>query len=365
MEVHCVEGKARTGTVELANGSFSTPCFMPVGTRGAVKLLDAGDLESIGPEIVLANTYHLMMRPGAETVEALGGVGRFTGWPGLTLTDSGGFQVFSLRGRVDEGGVSFKSVYDGSGHRFDPVSAVRTQERLGADIQMVLDHCCGLPAPFEVVRAAAERTLAWAAIARDAHRREDQSLFGIVQGGVSEELRAESAERTVAIGFDGYAIGGLSVGESRVEMLQALAASVPGLPADRPRYMMGVGDPRSLVEAVALGVDMFDCVAPTRMARHGVALGESGRIRLRSQRFARDSGPLDPKCGCPVCDRYSAGYVRHLLIVAEPTAGRLITIHNLHWMMGFMRKIRAAIETATLHSLIRDTNEAWSGDGLR
>lgn len=365
MEIHSSDGSARAGRVELANGSFCTPCFMPVGTRGAVKLLDAGDLEAIGPEVVLANTYHLMMRPGVGVVESLGGVGRFSGWPGLMLTDSGGFQVFSLRARVDDDGVSFRSVYDGSQHRLDPVSAVRIQERLGADIQMVLDHCCGLPAPEEVVRKAAEQTLAWAALARKAHRREDQSLFGIVQGGVSEALRAESAQRTVAIGFDGYAVGGLSVGESRAELMSALGAALPDLPVDQPRYLMGVGDPRSIVEAVALGVDMFDCVAPTRMARHGVALGGQGRIRLRLKRFASDDGPLDPTCPCPVCRRYSAGYVRHLLVVAEPTAGRLISIHNLHWMMNFMCKIRQAIATGTLERVVRETNEAWSGDGLR
>jgi queuine tRNA-ribosyltransferase len=353
------------GRVELAKGSFSTPCFMPVGTRGAVKLLDAGDLDAIGPQVVLANTYHLMMRPGAEVVESLGGVGRFTGGGGLMLTDSGGFQVFSLRARVDDDGVCFRSVYDGSQHRLDPVSAVRIQEQLGADIQMAPDHCCGLPAPDEVVRTAAEQTLAWAEVARGAHRREDQSLFGIVQGGVSEALRFECAERTVAIGFDGYAVGGLSVGESRAQMLCALGAALPALPTDQPRYLMGVGDPRSIVESVALGVDMFDCVAPTRIARHGVALGDSGRIRLRSKRFARDDSPIEAMCSCPVCRRYSAGYIRHLLVVAEPTAGRLISIHNLHWMMDFMRKIREAIGTGTLSRVISKTNEAWSGDGLR
>jgi queuine tRNA-ribosyltransferase len=365
MTIEAVDGDARCGSVQLARGSFATPCFMPVGTRGPVKLLDAADLESLRPEVVLANTYHLMLRPGAEVVDKLGGVGRFTGWPGLMLTDSGGFQVFSLGASVDAEGVSFKSVYDGSRLRLDPAGAVRIQEKLGADIQMALDHCCGLPAPDEVIRDAAERTLAWAAVARSAHRREDQSLFGIVQGGVSESLRAQCAERTVALDFDGYAIGGLSVGESRREMLAALSATTPGLPADQPRYLMGVGDPVSIVNAVAAGVDMFDCVAPTRIARHGVAMSDGGRVRLRSARFASDDGPLDRACSCPVCGRYSAGYIRHLLMVGEPTAGRLISLHNLHWMLKFMSKIRDSIKAGTLAGMIRDVDEAWSGCSLR
>jgi len=363
--IEATDGDARCGTVQLDRGSFATPCFMPVGTRGPVKLLDAADLESLGPQVVLANTYHLMLRPGAEVVDKLGGVGRFTGWPGLTLTDSGGFQVFSLGAQVDAGGVSFRSVYDGSRLRLDPAGAVRIQEQLGADIQMALDHCCGLPAPDEEVREAAERTLAWAALARSAHRREGQSLFGIVQGGVSEALRAECAERTVALDFDGYAIGGLSVGESRQEMLAALSATTPGLPFDQPRYLMGVGDPVSIVHAVAAGVDMFDCVAPTRIARHGVAMARNGRVRLRSARFAYEDAPVDPDCSCAVCQRYSAGYIRHLLLVGEPTAGRLISLHNLHWMLDFMATIRASIRDGSLARTVREVDEAWSGGSLR
>ncbi len=365
LSIEAADGDARCATVQLARGSFATPCFMPVGTRGPVKLLDAGDLESLGPEVVLANTYHLMLRPGADVVDELGGVGRFTGWPGLMLTDSGGFQVFSLGAEVDAGGVSFRSIYDGSRRRLDPAGAVRIQEQLGADIQMALDHCCGLPAAGEVIREAAERTLAWAATARGVHRREDQSLFGIVQGGVSEALRAECAERTVALDFDGYAIGGLSVGESRREMLAALSATIPGLPVDQPRYLMGVGDPVSIVHAVATGVDMFDCVAPTRLARHGVAMARGGRIRLRTARFARDDGQIDPDCSCPVCRRYSAGYIRHLLVVGEPTAGRLISLHNLHWMLEFMSTIRDSIRAGTLASTVREVDEAWSSGSLR
>ena len=358
---HAYDGHARTGTVHTARGSFSTPCFMPVGTRGAVKLLDAADLDRLAPEVVLANTYHLMMRPGTAVVEALGGLRRFLGWSGLMLTDSGGFQVFSLRPAVDDDGVTFRSTYDGSRHRFTPETAVAVQEQLGADIQMVLDVCLGLPAPAEDVRRAAERTLSWAARARAAHRREDQSLFGIVQGGTSPALRAESAARLVEMGFDGYAIGGLSVGEPLEEALPAMEAALVGLPPDRPRYLMGVGDPVSMVEAVARGVDMFDCVLPTRLARHGTALTSAGRVQLKANRYARQDGPLDPACPCPVCARYSAGYLRHLLTVGELTGGRLVTIHNLAWTLALVDRMREAVAAGTLSLLRKEVGEAWSG----
>ncbi|MDA8047534.1 MAG: tRNA guanosine(34) transglycosylase Tgt [Actinomycetota bacterium] len=363
--VTAADGAARTATVRTARGTFRTPCFMPVGTRGAVKLLDAVDLAALGPQVVLANTYHLMMRPGVETVAALGGLHRFTGWDGHMLTDSGGFQVFSLSPKVDDGGVTFRSTYDGSPHRFTPESAVAAQEVIGADIQMVLDVCCGLPAPDPVIRQALDRTLAWAARARAAHRRPDQSLFGIVQGGVSRAMRAEGAARLVEMGFDGYAIGGLSVGEPLDQAVPAMAAAIEHLPPDRPRYLMGVGDPVSMIEAVALGVDMFDCVLPTRLARHGTALTAGGRVQLKASRFARRSGPVDDTCGCPVCSRYSAGYLRHLLVVGEPTGGRLLTIHNLSWLLALVERIGRAVGTGTLESLRKDVAEAWSGTTLR
>jgi queuine tRNA-ribosyltransferase len=338
---------------------------MPVGTRGAVRLLDSADLEALGPQLILANTYHLMMRPGAESIAALGGLHRFTGWGGLMLTDSGGYQVFSLGPQVDDDGVTFRSTYDGSTHRFTPEDAVRVQELIGADIQMVLDVCCGLPASSEEVRLAAKRTLAWATRARAAHGRDDQCLFGIVQGGLDSELRAECAAETVAIGFDGYAVGGLSVGETRGEMLPALAAAIGPLPHDRPRYLMGVGDPVSIVEAVSLGVDMFDCVLPTRLARHGTALTSTGRLSVRAARLAADDGPLDGHCGCRVCARFSRGYLRHLLTVGEPTAGRLLTIHNLTWMLDLFERIRESIEAQKLSMLRRDVAEAWDPGPLR
>jgi queuine tRNA-ribosyltransferase len=363
--VEASEGPARTGTVRTARGRFRTPCFMPVGTRGAVKLLDAGDLDLLDPQVVLANTYHLLMRPGAETVAGLGGLHRFTGWNGHMLTDSGGFQVFSLGPSVDDDGVTFRSTYDGSRHRFTPENVVAAQEAIGADIQMALDVCCGLPAPPEVLRTAADRTRAWAGRARSVHRRDDQSLFGIVQGGTDPLLRAECAEQLVDLGFDGYAIGGLSVGEPREEALPALAAALAHLPLDRPRYLMGVGDPVSMVEAVALGVDMFDCVLPTRLARHGTALTGAGRVQLKGRRFARQSDPLDPACSCPTCRRYSAGYLRHLLSVGEATGGRLLTVHNLSWILDLVERIRGAIVEGTLHKLRSEVAAVWSGRGLR
>ena len=359
------DGPARAGVVSTARGSFSTPAFMPVGTRGAVRLLDAADLDELGPQVVLANTYHLMLRPGASTVAGLGGLHRFTGWEGHMLTDSGGFQVFSLSPDVDDGGVTFRSTYDGSTHRLTPESAVAIQEQLGADIQMVLDICCGLPAPDEDVRLAAKRTLDWAVRARDSHRREDQCLFGIVQGGIDNELRAECAEATAALQFDGYGIGGLSVGEPREEMLPALAAAISGLPADRPRYLMGVGDPVSMLESIALGVDMFDCVLPTRLARHGTALTSEGRYQVKSLRHANDDGPLDASCGCRVCARFSRGYIRHLLVVGEPTAGRLLSIHNLAWTLSLVDQAREAIRAGTLAGLMAGVREAWEPGALR
>ena len=365
LSVEATDGTARIGRVSTARGSFSTPVFMPVGTRGTVRLLDASDLDDVGPEIVLANTYHLMLRPGADVVAGLGGLHLFTGWDGQILTDSGGFQVFSLSPDVDEDGVTFRSTYDGSTHRLTPESAVELQQKLGADIQMVLDICTGLPAPDEEIRLAAKRTLAWAARARDAHTRSDQSLFGIVQGGVSLDLRAESAAQTAALGFDGYGIGGLSVGEPREQMLPALAAAIGELPPDRPRYLMGVGDPVSMVESVALGVDMFDCVLPTRFARHGTALSDSGRFQLKGARFAEDPEPVDPACGCAVCRRFSRGYIRHLLVVGEPTGGRLLTVHNLAWLLGFVDQIRAAIRSGTLDDLRQRVRAIWEPDPLR
>jgi queuine tRNA-ribosyltransferase len=361
------DGAARTGRVLTPRGAFRTPCFMPVGTRAAVRALDTADLEALGAEVVLGNTYHLMLRPGADVVAGLGGLHGFTAWDGHVLTDSGGYQVFSLGPAVDDDGVTFRSTYDGSTHRLTPEGAVATQRLLGADIQMVLDVCAPHPAPPEVLRLAVERTAAWARRAAAKHARlgvEDpegprQALFGIVQGGVDEALRVESAERTAALDFPGHGIGGLSVGESRADMLPALAAALEVLPPEKPRYLMGVGDPRGLVEAVGLGIDMFDCVLPTRLARHGTLLTSAGRVNLKNARYAADEGPIDAECPCRVCARHSRGYLRHLLQVGEPTAARLLTLHNVAWTFALVDRMRSAIVAGTYPALLAEVREVW------
>jgi queuine tRNA-ribosyltransferase len=296
-------------------------------------------------------------------VARLGGLHGFSAWGGHVLTDSGGYQVFSLKPKVDDEGATFTSTYDGSSHHLSPEGAVDVQVALGSDIQMVLDVCPPLPSPDPVIRAAVDRTALWAGRARKAflaHERPDLNQFGIVQGGADLAMRAESAERTVAVGFDGYAVGGLSVGEDRSAMLPALEVAVAGLPPDRPRYFMGLGDPVGIVEAVARGVDMFDCVLPTRLGRHGTLLTSEGRINLRNHRFADDPDPIDPACGCGVCARWSRGYLRHLLTVSEPTAPRLLTLHNVAWTFAFVDRIRAAIVGGTLDALRAEVATVWA-----
>jgi len=352
------DGPARTGWVKTARGRFRTPCFMPVGTRGTVRAMTAQDIEELRYDVVLANTYHLMLRPGADLIETMGGLHPFSAWEGHILTDSGGYQVFSLQPKIDDDGVTFRSVYDGSWHRLSPEDAVRVQEQLGSDIQMVLD-VCPPPDDRDVVARAVERTAAWAGRARSAHRHPTQAQFGIVQGGVDPALRVASARATVELDFDGYGIGGLSVGEDRTEMLAAVEVVVPELPEDRPRYLMGVGDPIGLVEAVARGVDMFDCVLPTRLGRHGTALTAAGRLALRSAPMAADAGPIDDGCPCPVCSRWSRAFLRHLLVVDEPAAARMVSIHNLAWMKALMERIGAAVEAGTLADLRREVTGAW------
>ena len=368
VEVEARDGSARVGRVVTARGSFPSPAFMPVGTRGSVRALGADDLDALAPPVVLANTYHLMLRPGTDVVRELGGLARFTGWDGHSLTDSGGFQIFSLAPKVDDEGALFRSTYDGSSHHLTPESAVAVQADIGADVQMVLDVCPGLPAPDGVVRAAVERTARWAERGRaaflagvdeSAERGLVQAQFGIVQGGIDPALRAESARWTTDVGFDGYGIGGLSVGESRDEMLPALAAALAGLPDDRPRYLMGVGDPASLVEAIALGVDMFDCVLPTRLARHGTLLTDAGRFNVKRVANARDQGPIDETCPCPTCARYSRGYLRHLLQVGELSAFRLLTLHNVSWLLRFVARTADAIREQRLAAWRSEVLEVW------
>jgi len=360
MRVEHTDGRARAGTIVTARGEIPTPVFMPVGTRAAVKTLDTNDLEQLAPPVVLANTYHLMERPGADLIAEMGGLHRFMGWNGHLLTDSGGYQIFSLSPKITEEGATFKSVYDGSLVELGPERAVEVQQQLGADFAMVLDVCSTLPASHEQLRGDLELTLRWAERCRAAHERSDQAQFGIVQGGTELDLRAESAERTVAIGFDGYAVGGLSVGESRPDMVPALAASTGALPAAQPRYFMGLGDPVGLIEAVHNGIDMFDCVLPTRLARHGTALTSQGRLNLRNLRFARDDEPIDPDFDHRLSSRYSRAYIRHLLATNEPTAGRIITLHNLAWLADLTQRMRTAIAEGRFEDLRRRVWEIWA-----
>jgi len=363
--VEATDGAARAGTVATPRGTFSTPCFMPVGTRGAVPHLHSGDLEELGVDVVLANTYHLMLRPGAETVARLGGIHGFAAWSGHVLTDSGGYQIYSLDPEVDDGGAGFRSVYDGSMCRLTPEDAVRLQALIGADITMVLDVCPSAVADRQILAGAVRRTALWARRGRGAFLAHPdaalrQCQFGIVQGGADTALRHESAERTVEIGFDGYAVGGLSVGEERPQTLAALEACISPLPADRPRYFMGLGDPAGLVESVARGVDMFDCVLPARLGRHGTVLSGAGRYNLAAARHAGSDEPLDPSFPESPAGRWSRGYLRHLLAAREPTAARLITLHNLAWLLRLMDQARAAVRDGTLDDLRASVGAIWA-----
>ncbi|CAN5852098.1 tRNA guanosine(34) transglycosylase Tgt [soil metagenome] len=336
-------GPARAGTLTLTHGRVPTPGFMPVGTRAAVRAVDVHDLSTVGAEMVLANTYHLMLRPGADRVARLGGLHEFMAWPRPILTDSGGYQVFSLDPRIDEEGAVFRSTYDGAHVRLTPESATRIQELLGADIAMALDVCVGLPAEKEVVAEAMRRTLRWEERALAVHTRADQALFGIVQGGIDADLRAESAERTAALGFVGFGIGGLSVGESAKERNRALGATMPHLPSGSVRYVMGLGDAEGVLDAVERGADLFDCVWPTRLARHGRVLTPDGDFNLRRSQFADDPRPLHGTCPCLTCSTYSRAYLRHLHQTGELAVHRLVSIHNLTYTFGLMAGARRAI----------------------
>jgi len=342
-EPGAVDGSARTGLLHTPHGNVATPAFMPVGTRGTVRNMGVDDLAAVGTQMVLANTYHLMLRPGAEVVASLGGLHRFSGWEGPMLTDSGGYQIFSLGPTLDEDGVTFASTYDGSAVELTPEDAVAVQELLGADVAMVLDHLVGLPADREVVLDAMERTLRWSERALAAHSRSDQELFGIVQGGSDRELRAESANRTAALGFAGFGIGGLSVGESDEGRAAALDAAIPELPDDAVRYVMGLGDTEGVLGAVERGCDLFDCVWPTRLARHGKVLSRLGDYSIRRAEFAADLDPIDPECGCFTCTTHSRGYLRHLRVVDELLGHRLLSIHNLFYTHGVLAEARLAI----------------------
>jgi len=338
---------ARAGTLATAHGEVRTPCFMPVGTLANVKLLEPGDLREIGARIVLANTYHLWLRPGAETLALAGGLHRFMAWDGPILTDSGGYQVFSLESRrtVDDDGVTFRSHLDGSTHRFTPENVVAFQEAMGVDVAMALDECVKLPSERAALEAAVRRTSAWAARCAAARTRSDRTmLFGIVQGGLDEALRERSARELVALGLPGYAIGGLSVGESREDMDRMARFTAARLPEDKPRYLMGVGTVRDLIASIDAGIDLFDCVYPTRSGRHGRVLTRAGdEYNVRRAANVRDFGPIDPDCDCRVCTTYTKAYVAHLFRAGEALGGRLLSYHNVGALTDLVRRARAAI----------------------
>ena len=344
--------RARAGLIHTPHGVVPTPAFIPVGTQATVKALTPRDLREVGASILLANTYHLYLRPGSEVIARLGGLHRFMGWDGPLITDSGGFQVFSLAElrKVDADGVTFRSHLDGSIHRLTPEKAIAIQEQLGADIILCLDEC---PEPMDRAynEEALVRTHAWAARCREAQKRDDQALFGIVQGGIFPDLRRASAEYLVGLDFPGYAIGGLSVGEPKEKMHEMLEVMAECLPEDRPRHLLGVGAPEDFFECVARGVDMFDCVLPTRMARNGAVLTPTGRINLRNARYADDPAPIVEGCTCYTCRNFSRAYLRHLIKAGEILGLHLTTLHNLHFTLDLMRRIREAILAGTFSEL--------------
>ena len=342
--------RARLGRCQTSHGVFHTPAFMPVGTQATVKALTPEDLRELGAEIILSNTYHLYLRPGHERIQRLGGIHRFMHWDHPLLTDSGGFQVFSLNSlvKLSEEGVQFQSHIDGSRHGITPEKAVEIQEALGADIIMCLDECTPYPASHQEAERSLELTLNWSRRCRDFHRRRDQALFGIVQGGMYPDLRKRSVEALGEMGFEGYAIGGLSVGESKEMMFEVVSHTAPLLPSDQPRYLMGVGTPFDIARAVLRGVDMFDCVLPTRNARNGTLFTRAGRLVIKNARHADEESPIEPGCTCYTCRNFSRAYLRHLYLAEEILAMRLNTIHNLHFYLAFMREIRQAIDEERL-----------------
>jgi len=343
------------GRCHTAHGVFHTPAFMAVGTQGTVKALTPEDLREMGAEIILSNTYHLYLRPGHERIRRLGGLHRFMHWDHPLLTDSGGFQVFSLNSlvKISEEGVQFQSHLDGSRHEITPEKAVEIQEALGADIIMCLDECTPYPASHEEAERSMELTLNWSQRCRDSRRREDQALFGIVQGGMYPDLRKRCVEALGGMGFDGYAMGGLSVGESKETMLEVVSQTAPLLPFDQPRYLMGVGTPLDMARAVLQGVDLFDCVLPTRNARNGMLFTRGGRLVIKNARYADDDSPIEPGCSCYTCQHYTRAYLRHLYLAEEILAMRLNTVHNLHFYLNFMGEIRQAIAEERLKDWVK------------
>lgn len=347
---------ARRGVMQTPHGEVQTPLFMPVGTRATVKGVHVNTLHELGSQIILGNTYHLYLRPGAELIAQAGGLHKFMNWDRVLLTDSGGFQIFSLADtlKLDDNGVKFRSIIDGSWHYWTPEENMRIQQLIGADIIMQLDQCAPYPSEKSFVKQAVERSAQWAQRCKDAHTRDDQALFGIVQGGVFEDLRLDSIDRLTQIDFPGYGIGGYSVGEPHEIMFETLGAVCDALPADKPRYLMGVGNPTTILEAIALGVDTFDCVLPTRTARLGTAFSSEGRLNMRNARFISDFGPLDPQCTCETCQNYSRAYIRHLVQTKEMLGAMLLSQHNLHYLLDLTAKARVAIEENRYGQFLQD-----------
>jgi queuine tRNA-ribosyltransferase len=350
-EITATDGAARAGVLHTAHGDVPSPAFMPVGTKATVKSLHPDEVRAAGARILLGNTYHLFFRPGADLIAELGGLHAFMGWDGPILTDSGGFQVFSLRdtiAAVDDEGVTFRSIYDGAAARFTPELVADVQRQLGSDVAMCLDVCPPAGVPRQELEESVRLTTAWAKRQREAPRTPGQLLFGIAQGGSDRELRERSVEEITRLQLDGYALGGLSVGEPRPEMLETVGWATPLLPAQRPRYFMGIGDPEGILEVIARGIDLFDCVLPTRLGRTGTAVTSHGRLNLRNARFARDPRPLDERCGCEACARFSRAYLRHLVNQEELLGLRLLSLHNLRFLLDLTAGARAAIEAGRL-----------------
>jgi queuine tRNA-ribosyltransferase len=361
-DLHTSDGAARAGRVTTAHGSFDTPAFMPVGTYGTVKAMTPTQLTELGAQIVLANTFHLLLRPGDEIVRGLGGLHGFMSWHGPILTDSGGFQVWSLGAlrKISEEGVEFKSPVNGDRVFLSPERSMQVQRNLGADIVMAFDECTAHPATHTQARESMELSTRWAARSSSAHGDSEAALFGIVQGGMYSDLRRESLERLTGIGFDGYAVGGLSVGESKEEMAAVLQGLMPLMPTDRPRYLMGVGTPADLAAAVALGVDMFDCVLPTRNARNGYLFTSRGVLKIRNAQHRDSNQPIDAACGCYTCAGFTRAYLHHLDRCGEILGSVLMTIHNLHYYQTLMRRLREAIEMGTFRNLFAALHNGWN-----
>ena len=364
--LHATQGRARAGTFNTPHGALETPVFAPVGTQATVKLLTPEHLKSIDSSLVLSNTYHLYLRPGDELVRDMGGLHNFMQWDGPMLTDSGGFQVFSLSNtrKVDEEGVTFKSHIDGSTHRFTPEKSIAIQENLGADIIMAFDECAD-PNDEAYIKKAMERTHRWAVRSVEAQTRKDQALFGIVQGGVNLDLRLASAEFISSLDTPGVAIGGLSVGETKKQMHDVLDVVNPILPENKPRYLMGVGTPEDLIEGVRRGVDIFDCVLPTRLARHHAAFSPEGRLNLKNATFKRDERPVDENCTCYTCQTFSRAYIRHLVMAKELLVGTLLSIHNLHALIHLVKDMRAAVIDGTFEEQVPTWLAYWDGNASK